>query len=354
MPQIASPYKITDHRQKLEAYLRGEQILPATLELDISTACNRKCPKCPSTTRPRFSELSPGFIERLFARLQGETRGLLLSGGEPTLAPTFPEVLRLARKYGFADIAIVTNGSLLDKERVARALCSYASTIRVSVYDWTKERRRDLQATLRSMETLRSRIEREDSELQIGVSVLTTNENADSLHSIAREVASAGAHWVYFHPLCVRWDTGAPERVNQSGVLERIKECQREQSDKFQIFTFADRYTDRKIEFSGYHAAHFLLVIGADGINYLGAEVKYHPRYIIADPINNWHDDFLWRGERLKRIEAISSQTYPAVNSRHRGVLYNQVIQDLINHRVRSCADLSTTRRETHLFPHIL
>jgi sulfatase maturation enzyme AslB (radical SAM superfamily) len=354
MTEIASVYKVAYHRQKLGAYLRGEQILPATLELDISTECNRKCPNCPSTTSPHSSELSLSFIERLFARLQGETKGLLLSGGEPTLASTFPEVLRLAREYGFVDIAIVTNGSLLDKERVASALCSYASAIRVSIYDWTRERRGDLQATLRRMETLRSRIEREGSELQIGSSVLTTKENADSLHLIAREVASAGAHWVYFHPMCIRWDTGAPERVNQSGVLARIKEYQHERSEKFQIFTFADRYTDREIEFSGYHAAHFLLVIGADGMNYLGAEVKYHPRYVIADPANNWHDDFLWRRERLKKIASVGSRTYPAVASRHRGILYNQTIQSLINRDERSLDVPTATHGETYVFPHIL
>ena len=154
MPEIASAHKIAYHREKLEAYLRNERILPATLELDISTECNRKCPLCPSTTSPRSSTLSLGFIERLFTRLEGQTAGLLLSGGEPTLAPIFPEVLRLAREHGFVDIAVVTNGSLLDKERVAAALCEYASTIRVSVYDWTGERRADQQATLRRIEGL--------------------------------------------------------------------------------------------------------------------------------------------------------------------------------------------------------
>jgi len=354
MPEIASAYKVAYHREKLEAYLRNERILPATLELDISTECNRRCPLCPSITSHRPSTLDLGFIERLFARLEGQTQGLLLSGGEPTLAPIFPEVLQLAREYGFVDIAIVTNGSLLDKERVAAALCAYASTIRVSIYDWTGERPADLQATIRRIEALRSRIEREGSKLQIGVSTLTSKENAGALRSIAREVASAGAHWIYFHPMCIRWEMGAPERVDQSGVLAKIKECQKEQSDAFHVFTFPDRYVERKIKFLGYHAAHFLLVIGADGMNYLGTEVKYHPRYIIADLANNWSDDFLWSRERLKQIESVDSRTYRAVASRHRGVLYNQVIQDLINRGEQSPYEASATRGLTYVFPHIL
>ncbi len=354
MPEIASAYKVAYHEEKLAAYLRDEEILPASLELDISTQCNRRCPLCPSTTSAYSSRLDFDFIERLFARLERQTRGLLLSGGEPTLEPIFPEVLRLARGYGFIDIAIVTNGDLLDKERVAAALCAYASTVRVSIYDWTRESRRNLQATLRQIETLRSRVDRERSRLQIGVSALTTNENADALCSIAREVSSAGAHWIYFHPLCIRWDAGAPERVDQSGVLAKIKECQEAQSDEFYIFTCPDRYVERKIDFSGYHAAHFLLVIGADGMNYLGAEVKYHPQYAIADLTQNWSDDFLWQRERLKRIESVNSRTYPPVASRHRGVLYNQVIQDLINRGERFLGEASATYGATYIFPHIL
>ena len=118
MLEIASANKIKYHKDKLEAYLHKEKILPATLELDISTECNKSCPNCPSTTSSNPNMLNLDFIERLFARLEGETRGLLLSGGEPTLSPIFQEVLRLARKYKFIDIAIVTNGSLLDKEQV--------------------------------------------------------------------------------------------------------------------------------------------------------------------------------------------------------------------------------------------
>jgi MoaA/NifB/PqqE/SkfB family radical SAM enzyme len=352
--EIASAYKVAYHKDKLEAYLRKEQITPATVELDISSRCNRRCELCPSTTSQYHSTLDLGFIERLFMRLEGHTRGLLLSGGEPTLAPTFPEVLRLARKHGFTEIAIVTNGGLLDRERVAAAICAHASTIRVSIYDWTKEPQEEFETTLRHISTLRSRIDSEGSRLQIGVSALTNMGNADSIPSVARKVASAGADWIYFHPMCIRWDVGAPERLDQSRVLEKIDKCQEELSNGFQIFTFPDRYVERKIDFSGYHAAHFLLVIGADGINYLGAEVKYHPQYAIADLNQNWSDDFLWQNDRLNRIQSVTSLTYPAVASRHRGVLYNHVIQDMISRGSASLDEEPAANGTTFVFPHIL
>lgn len=354
MPEVASAYKVTYHRDKLAAYLRHEEILPACVELDISTRCNRRCPLCPSTTSPQASRLDLAFIERLFVRLAGQTRGLLLSGGEPTLSPIFPAVLQLAREHGFLDVAVVTNGDLLHRDRVAAALCAHASAVRVSIYDWTREPRENLDATLRRIASLRSRIDREGSQLQIGVSALTTKENADALGAVAREVSSAGAHWIYFHPLCIRWDVAAPERVDQAGVPARINACRAAESNGFQVFTCQDRYVESAIDFAGYHAAHFLLVIGADGVNYLGAEVKYHPQYAVADLTEKWDDDFLRRRDRLERIAAIRSRTYPAVASRHRSILYNQVIQDLINRGDQSLNGAFAASAASHVFPHIL
>ncbi|MFC1505556.1 radical SAM protein [Thermoproteota archaeon] len=354
MLEIASAYKVLHHRKKLEAYLNNQQIMPATLELDISTDCNKKCPLCPSTTGLYSYNLDLSFIERLFARLEGQTRGLLLSGGEPTMSPIFPEVLKLARDYGFIDIAIVTNGSLLDKEQVAEALCSQASTIRVSIYDWTGTGNSDLQTTLKKIQNLKTRIENTGSRLEIGVSALTSKENAGAIQFLAREVAGAGAHWIYFHPMCIRWDTGAPERVNQLGVLEKIKEYQEKSLNEFQIFTFPERYIEDKIKFSGYHAANFLLVVGADGMNYLGAEVKYHPQHIIADLKDNLDTDFLWNKERLNHINSVKSTTYPALHSRHRGVLYNHVIQTLLKSNEPTIDNINSESGSTYLYPHIL
>ena len=46
------------------------------------------------------------------------------------------------------------------------------------------------------------------------------------------------------------------------------------------------------IVFQGYHAAHFIMVVGADGDNYLSSETKYQPRYRIAAGGDYEDDDF--------------------------------------------------------------
>jgi GTP 3',8-cyclase len=354
MLEIASTFKITCHKEKIESYLRDEPIFPVTLELDLTSACNRKCPNCPSTTNLPSYHLKTDFVERLFSHLEGHTRGLLLTGGEPTMSPNFPEVLHMARKYDFIDVVVVTNGAFLNEEKVARALLADASAVRLSMYDWSAESCEGLYPTLKRIETLRSRIDLDGSKLKIGVSVLTSKENANGLSAVSQKALSAGAHWIYFHPLCTRWDSGSPVRVDQRGVLNQVEERQVSQGEGFGVFVFHDRYMKSEIKFSGYHAAHFLFVVGADGMNYLGAEVKYHPQHIIADVAGDWRKDFLWERQRLQRIKAVDSKTYPAIGSRHRGVLYNGLIERLMQLRQRASDESFSFSKDGFLYPHIL
>jgi len=348
MVDVASAFKVAGHGDKITAYLNNEPIYPATLELDITSACTRECADCPSSRSRAHQNLSLDFIERLFDSLSGHTQGLLLTGGEPTMATAFPQVLAMARRYGFTNLAVVTNGSLLDSEKVAESLIAHATAVRVSSYDWSEESCDGLEPVLEKVTTLRGRIDESGSPLRIGVSALTSADRVPALDQVARATRSAGAHWIYFHPMCTEWRSGSPTRVDQTGVLGAIESCRLENNSEFQVHVSPQRYVFDELVFNGYHAAHFLLVIGADGLNYLGAEVKYFPGYAIADVAGNWRRDFLWQPERLKRIAEVNHRNYRAINSRHRGVLYNHYIESL-KHQAEE-------RREptTFQFPHIL
>ena len=127
---------------------------------------------------------------------------------------------------------------------------------------------------MKRIEALRALIDKDASRLQIGVSILTSKEMADSIRELSFKVKSAGAHWIYFHPLCSKWKIGSPVQEDQGEVLAGIEECRSGLDDGFRVFVLEDRYANTELHFDGYHAAHFLLAIGADGMNYLGAESR--------------------------------------------------------------------------------
>ena len=327
--QVASMYKIGYHQERIKSYLKGEKISPVTLELDLTSQCNRTCPDCPSTRASQNHSLSLDFIGKLFSSHEGETRGLLLTGGEPTLSPVFRETLRLARQKGFTEIAVVTNGSLLHTPEVEEALLQYASTIRLSLYDWEKSTCNTFESVLEKIESLRKKIDQTGSRLQIGISALTSEKRSDKLKILVDTVRSAGAHWVYFHPLCTRWNIGRPTPESQDGIIEKISEIQAKKDLNNPVFYSPERYEDFPLNFESYHSAYFLLVVGADGLNYLGPEVKYHPHFAIADLTEAGMNNFLWKQSRVQMINGISNQSYSAIKSRHRTVLYNHFIENL-------------------------
>jgi hypothetical protein len=329
---VASGYKIAAHRERVLSYLRGEAIFPVCLELDLTSRCSRACRDCPSTRASEHWQVTREFVERLFAVLGGNVPGLLLTGGEPTISPLLPFTLGHARASGFREIAVVTNGSHLDQDDVREALLAHASTIRVSLYDWEEKVFSGSESIFQHLQALRRRIDAGAGSLRIGVSALTSTARLQRLRPLVQAAAGAGVHWLYFHPRCRHWDRGRPQPEEQTGVLEEIARLREEFSAEIEIEVSSQRYQALPLNFSSYHAAHFMLVVGADRKNYLGAEVKYQPDFVAADLGDAPGNGFLWEPARLQRIAAHDSARYRALGSRHRGVLYNDFIERLKRH----------------------
>jgi hypothetical protein len=166
-------------------------------------------------------------------------------------------------------------------------------------------------------------------------------------------VESAGAHWLYCHPFCLGWGTGHLVQAQQEQVRARIEVLQQACTGEFKIHFGHERYEYDDLNFEQYHAAHFLMVVGADGKNYLGTEVKYQPEYVIADLSVGWRNGFLWEPARQAKIASYNQSNYASVGGRHRALLYNHYIQQLIRGEEKLKAREAKTD-ETFLFPNIL
>jgi MoaA/NifB/PqqE/SkfB family radical SAM enzyme len=111
----------------------------AVHELFLNYACNAKCAFCynpPITPELLRRELSlEQAAASLYRAAKGGARRLNLHGGEPTLRDDLPTLLALARRLGFAEITLVTNGVRLASSRYVRKLASSGlTTARLSVH----------------------------------------------------------------------------------------------------------------------------------------------------------------------------------------------------------------------------
>ena len=108
-------------------------------ELFLNYACQAKCAFCynpPITDELLRRELSfAQAAEALYSAARGGGKKLNMHGGEVTLRDDLPKIMRLARKVGFEEITLVTNGVRLGDGRYVRALAAAGLThVRMSIH----------------------------------------------------------------------------------------------------------------------------------------------------------------------------------------------------------------------------
>jgi hypothetical protein len=322
-----------DH-SKIEAYLNGERIYPTTIELDLTQLCTRCCSGCPyGVSRQGGLTLQLPFLDRLFGILGPHTSGIVLSGGESTIVPHFPQTVAMARKKGFKEIAIISNGGNTHLPEVQDALLEHATSIRISLYDWQEDDSEYFLTTLRKIGALRDRIDKEGSKLEIGASILTRTEWNHRYQAVALQALESGIDWLYFHPYCVDWDKRCPVQADQRGVLEAIEELKEAAPDDANIQVPYARYDKEPLYFEKLHGSHFLIQVGANGVNYAGPECKYEEDFALLDLNEYMEDDFLWHRQRTERLNAIRSDDYRFIGTKHRPPMFSDYIQRIIDLR---------------------
>lgn len=328
--RIFAPSKVGRDHQKVQDYLDGKRIWPTTIELDLTQLCTRSCPGCPySVARRPGLTLEMPLLTRLFGILGPHTPGIVLSGGESTIVPHFPETVALARKSGFQEIAVISNGGLTHMPKIQDALLENVTAIRISLYDWQDGDSDYFLETLKKIENLRKRVDREGSRLEIGASILTRREVNHKYAEVGRKALDAGIHWLYFHPYCVDWDGDFPTQADQTGVLEAIEAFRSTAPEDANIHVPVERYSPRPLFFKKLHGSHFLIQVGADGINYAGPECKYESEAALLDLNEYLEDDFLWHPQRLERLERFNSGNYRFAGTKHRPPIFSDYIESL-------------------------
>ena len=240
-----------------------------------------------------------------------------------------------------------------DQDDVCEALLAHASTIRVSLYDWEEEVFSGSDSVFQRLQALRRRIDADASPLRIGVSALTSTARLGRLRRLVQAAATAGVHWLYFHPRCHHWDQGRPQPEEQSGVLDEIARLREEFSAAARDRGFQPALPGfppafRRLPRRPFHAGR-----GRRPQKLPGRRGQVPPRFR-RSPTWAGTSARVFSGEpaRLQRIAAQNSANYRALGSRHRGVLYNDFIERLKRHDPG--AERILAAPPAFRFPHIL
>lgn len=116
--------------------------LPMTISIEPTTACNLRCPECPSGlrkfTRPT-GNLKTGFFRKVIEELSDTLLYLIFYfQGEPYINPDFLEMVKHASEKGIYTITS-TNGHFLDDENAKKTVESGLDRLIISIDGTTQE-----------------------------------------------------------------------------------------------------------------------------------------------------------------------------------------------------------------------
>ena len=104
--------------KKNKSFSSFPNIGPISINLDLTTACNFRCPYCVDfrIVTQSIRQLSVDEIKRIIDNLTSLNLKsvLVIGGGEPLLHPNFEEIIYFLKKKNL-QVGIVTNGSILQK-----------------------------------------------------------------------------------------------------------------------------------------------------------------------------------------------------------------------------------------------
>lgn len=306
--------KILKHLDRVNAWLRGENPTPITVELDMTNLCNHKCPECSGwyfQNRNHDSlpnTLAKDIIEQL---AKAEIRGLIFTGGgEPLCHPHITKVVKLAHRLGL-DVGFITNGSLITEE-ISKVLLDSCTWLRFSLDTACAETFKKVhgldsnafQKVINNIQLLVSMKKRLNSQATIGIGYLTCDYTKDEMLKAAKLCKKLGVDYLQFRPMQMHNNGGFEYHLTD--ITKNVNRCINESGDGFKILYSKHKYDMMQDKAYGRnykkcYGHQFATVIAADAKMYLCCHMRGYHKYCIGDLRKNTFKE-IWNSSRRKEV----------------------------------------------------
>jgi len=101
---------------------------PHVVHIPTGASCNNRCTFCMERSLGYPVKTSFEEHRRSLERLRAELDGVVFTGGEPTLNPLLPRLIRAARELDYREIGLVTNGRALFRRALTEELLAAGLT----------------------------------------------------------------------------------------------------------------------------------------------------------------------------------------------------------------------------------
>jgi len=302
---------------------------PIGVTIDLTTTCNLHCKGCNamrSWNKGRHLETNEvlAMIDYLYDWKveKGNLYSICFAGGgEPTLHPGFPKIIKYASEKGF-EVGMSTNGTMLNNKKVSKAIVKYADFCGVSVDAGTIETWNDykqvnkgylnlmlgIRNTIKLIKSNGPRSNKRHGKLDFVFKFLITPSNQKDILQAAMNAKNIGFSSFFIRP-------AAMDHIESFGMMdkkldrdyifemiEKAKEVTMMNGD-FVVHSSFGRVNPKTLgriqKFKKCYATPLILQICADGYFYLCID----SRYILSRRLVKWDEvRGFWGGMTHKKI----------------------------------------------------
>ena len=301
-----------ENYKQILKWLDGDNYLPPPVEvnLDPVIGCNLNCYFCitQSYMKDAKVEMLPlDYMLRLVDFLaEWGVRGLCISGGgEPTLHPDLPRLIRYAKDK--MQVAVVTNATTFIDE------LSYCRWVALSVDCATREtykivkgkdRFNHVISNIGNMTTLRKEL---NSKVDFCFKFVILPENQHEIYAACKLAKNLGVQDFHVRPCDFeRNDINGAKKLylDNAAIEEQFDRCHEEETGDFHVYTVTHKFDpDFHVKYDYKHclAAPLVFPILTDGNGYLCVEHKMDSKYRLGSAYDKPEKILEWWGSNAHR-----------------------------------------------------
>ena len=304
--------KIFYHTDKIQSYKDGKRPFPTTVEIDLTNNCNHKCSFCfyaDSIGRGGMPTFETKILkERIREMKELGVRGISFTGGgEPMLHPDFLDIVKFAKEQGL-DIGLITNGSAINEKKV-KDLNNYLTWIRVSMAGGDPESYQKVQGVnqfqkvIDNLKLLNDKKLELNGKLNIGVRILVTPDNIDSLSNLSKKFKGIEINYIQVAP---------DQYTDDKGVFWHSEESQKKfinlennlKSLNIKLLTSNYVWGQHKLDIPTKCYAHFFqIALCAEGDLIFCKNARGEKKFVIGNVYKNTLKE-IWNDKNNKELES--------------------------------------------------
>lgn len=322
---ILDGHKLDWHRERVEAWLRGERIAPVTIDCALTRRCTYNCVYCYGKLQQNDEKkMTRDVIFRFLDDVAeiGVKAVSFVSDGESTCSPHLRDAIVRGHANGL-DMALGTNGYLLKPEELEDIL-PCLTYLRFNVSAGEAERYAQIHGVgekcfERVMETIRHavRIKREKGlAVTLGMQMVLMPEFADQIIPLTRLSKDLGVDYLVIKH-CSDDEKGSlgVDYEKYHPLVDLLKEAEALSTENFQVSAkWSKIFSNGKRNYSRCYGPPFILQMSGSGLVapcgmlFNSEYQKYHIGNIVETPFKE-----IWKSERYWQVmDLIASERFDA------------------------------------------